>query len=258
MVYWYQGKLFEGDRLELAIDDPGLLYGATVFTTLRVYDEDYLHPQTAWHLHRSRLEDSLAALSWQPPNWQAVETSLVSLSRYYPVLRVTLFPDGRELTIGRSLPVDLTQRQANGIVATLGSYLNASRSLPALKTGNYLLPWQTMRHAADLGGKEAILTDANGNWLETTTGNLWGLVGGKWWTPSLDGQILPGICRDRLLAILADRGSLGGECSWDRQFVDRITSLRYSNSVVESIPIYEVRADDGNRHFHIRDFDLSN
>jgi 4-amino-4-deoxychorismate lyase len=37
-MYWYRGKLIESPTLKLDINDTRLLYGATVFTTLRVYN----------------------------------------------------------------------------------------------------------------------------------------------------------------------------------------------------------------------------
>jgi len=36
--------------------------------------------------------------------------------------------------------------------------------------------------------------DESGNWLETSTGNLWG---GGWWTP-LAAEIAPGVVRSQL------------------------------------------------------------
>ncbi|HCF27363.1 MAG TPA: 4-amino-4-deoxychorismate lyase, partial [Cyanobacteria bacterium UBA11049] len=49
------------------------------------------------------------------------------------------------------------------------------------------------------GAGEAILVDANGNWLETSTGNLWGWQNGCWWTPPLEAGILPGVVRQQLI-----------------------------------------------------------
>jgi 4-amino-4-deoxychorismate lyase len=40
-------------------------------------------------------------------------------------------------------------------------------------------------NAQKLNTQEAILVDAAGNWLETSTGNLWGWRDGSWWTPAL-------------------------------------------------------------------------
>ncbi|MEW6498638.1 MAG: 4-amino-4-deoxychorismate lyase, partial [Cyanobacteriota bacterium] len=116
-MFWYNGQLMDGSTLELAIDDPGLLYGATVFTTLRVYQQSLNHPLTHWQRHCSRLLSSLQTFGWQLPDWQRLREGAEVLSTSYPVLRITIFPDGREWITGRFLPPDLGQRQQQGITA---------------------------------------------------------------------------------------------------------------------------------------------
>ena len=114
--FWYDGQWRSGHELSLSISDPGLLYGATVFSTLRIY-EDLHHPATDWLAHYERLRQTLATFNWPMPDWERVEAGAVTVARYYPVVRVTLFADGREWITGRSLPVDLAQRQRQGITA---------------------------------------------------------------------------------------------------------------------------------------------
>ncbi len=58
-MYWYDGQLIEEDKICLPITDPGLIYGATVFTTLRVYEQSLQHRLTQWEAHCHRLEKSL-------------------------------------------------------------------------------------------------------------------------------------------------------------------------------------------------------
>jgi branched-subunit amino acid aminotransferase/4-amino-4-deoxychorismate lyase len=70
--YWYAGQLVAGDTLTLSINDPGLLFGATVFTTLRIYENDLDHPWTAWASHCQRLTRSLQAFHWPEPDWARV------------------------------------------------------------------------------------------------------------------------------------------------------------------------------------------
>jgi 4-amino-4-deoxychorismate lyase len=116
-IFWHNGNLIAGKTLELAIDDPGLLYGATVFTTLRVYDGNLDHPKTNWLAHLRRLSSSLQTFDWQMPNWERVRLGAQILTEHYPVLRITIFPDGRESITGRNLPADLTERKKYGIAA---------------------------------------------------------------------------------------------------------------------------------------------
>lgn len=244
-MYWYNGKLIDGETLELAIDDPGLLYGATVFSTLRVY-QSLDNPLTNWNGHCDRIRSSLLALGWQQPDWERSRYGAETLTKHFPILRITIFPDGREWITGRFLPVDLTQRQKNGIIALLIEPPLTpppgiiERSLPQHKTGNYLAAWLAMNKAKKFEAQEAILVDERGNWLETSTGNLWGWRDGKWWTPPIDGRILPGIMRSQLINWLVSQNQPVGEVAFNAEWVKGLSALAYSNSVVEVVPIHTV------------------
>jgi 4-amino-4-deoxychorismate lyase len=240
-MFWYDGQAEPGDIINLSITDPGLLYGATVFSTVRVY-EDLGQPRSAWKAHCDRLRQSIQAFNWVEPDWARLRRGADWLARDYPVLRVTIFPDGREWITGRSLPHDLRERQTQGITARIITDAG-SRSLASHKTGNYLTPWLGREMNA---GQEGILTNRQGHWRETLTGNLWGWADGKWYTPPLTGdlEILPGIQRDRLIQGLRCHNGMDNQVDdrtvWDESLIARLTSLAYSNCVVELIPIHTV------------------
>lgn len=246
MAYWYDGQWLESNKICLELGDPGLLYGATLFTTLRIWGGDWRSPRTAWSLHQERLSQSLTALGWSCPDWDRLHQGLERLSALYPVVRVTLFADGREWLTGRSLPADLADKQQRGIIAWLVPP-HQGRSLGFHKTGNYLGPWQALRHGPR-GTQEGILTAIDGRWLETCTGNLWGWGEGQWWTPPLTGEILPGIARQQITQYLRERGVAIGDRSWSQDWSQNLEWIGYSNSVVGLIPIREI---PGLRHWNI-------
>ncbi len=238
-IFWYNGSLIKTGFLELAIDDPGLLYGATVFTTMRVYQS--LDSQlTNWREHCDRLQRSLQTFGWQMPDWERLRQGALALIAFFPVLRITIFPDGREWITGRFIPADLTERQKMGIAAKLTDAPEFRRSLPNYKTGNYLPAWMALSQAHLAGAKEAILVDAFGNWLETSTGNIWGWQEGRWWTPPKEAGILAGVVRSQLISWLRYHYQPVGEAPWDASFVKRLEAIAYTNSVVEVIPIRAV------------------
>ncbi len=225
-----------GSQIHLEISDPGLLYGATVFSTLRIY-ATLTDVRTAWPVHQARLSQSLQEFGWDIPDWSLVGCGIQRVAGFHPVVRVTLFPDGREWITGRPLPVDLAQRQQQGIVAWVIDQTVGARSLPQHKTGNYLTPWLGLRLAQQQHAQEAILVDAQGNWRETCTGNLWGWADGIWYTPALDSGILPGITRDRLIRNLRWQNKKVVERTWDQSLIECFTLVAYSNCVVEVVPI---------------------
>jgi branched-subunit amino acid aminotransferase/4-amino-4-deoxychorismate lyase len=246
--FWYDGAWRSGHQITLDITEPGLLYGATVFSTLRIY-ENLADSRTAWGLHRSRLTQSLAEFGWTMPDWERVETGIGQIAD--PVVRVTIFPDGREWIVGRSLPEDLVQWQTEGITAWVMDQSVGTRSHPHHKTGNYLTPWFGLYAARSRGAQETILTDAQGNWLETCTGSLWGWADGVWHTPSLAAGILPGIARDRLISGLRCQNREVIELPWTPALIDDLRLLAYSNCVVEIIPIVQVRSAAKTREYPI-------
>jgi 4-amino-4-deoxychorismate lyase len=249
VIYWYNGKLIQSQSLELDINDPGLLYGATVFTTMRVYENSLDSNLTHWLLHCDRLSFSIKTFGWQEPDWNRLRQGAQILLKHFPVFRITLFPDGREWITGRLLPADLTAKQADGVVCAVAS-IELSRSLPAHKTGNYLSAWLAKTSSQQLAAQEAILVDGAGNWLETSTGNLWGWRDSCWWTPPLAVGILPGITRSQLVKWLQVQQQEVKQEPWTINLVAGFEAIAYSNSVVEIVPIHTVNQPTGSLEYN--------
>ncbi|QQE66925.1 hypothetical protein GFS31_36300 [Leptolyngbya sp. BL0902] len=243
MVYWFNGQPMEGDTISLAVNDPAFLYGATAFTTLRIYQHHLDHPLTGWDDHLQRLRRTIETFQWSAPDWDRVRQGANWVQQTFPVLRITCFPDGRELITGRPLPVDLSQKQRHGITAWVAMGEPYQRAIPNHKTGNYLGSWLALHQAQCQGAAEAILTDAAGHWLETSTGNLWGWGQGQWWTPPLADGLLPGIARQQMLAHLQNQGLPVCQDPWGPAVVSQLEGLAYTNAVVQIIPIHTVIAN---------------
>ncbi len=237
-MYWYNGELIESQFIQLPIDEPGLLFGATIFTTLRIYNNSLDSRLTNWEAHCKRLQYSVQKLNFQQPNWQNIRRGAEILINNYPILRITLFPNGKEWITGRLMPDGLVEKQKNGVSLTIAETAQY-RSLPFHKTGNYLAPWLAKKNALQQDAQEAILTDAAGNWLETSTGNLWGWRDRSWFTPPLSAGILPGIMREKLLNCLRFEYSVKEE-AFTPKLVKGFETLAYSNCVVEILPIHQV------------------
>lgn len=239
-MFWYNGKLVDAESLDLAITEPGLLYGATVFTTLRIYEQNLDHPLTHWQQHCDRVRSTLDLFQWQSPDWKRIRHGAETLMQSYSVLRITIFPNGREWIMGRELPDNLPSMQSDGVTAWVANSPEFQRTLAHCKTGNYLGAWLALQKAKELSSQEAILVNPRGNWLETSTGNLWGWYQGCWWTPPLNSGILPGIARSQLCSWLQQNGNLVAEAVWDDTLVQKLDAIAYSNSVMEIVPIHTV------------------
>ena len=238
-MYWYNGELIESETIQLPINEPGLLFGATIFTTLRVYDNSLDNRLTHWEAHQQRLLSSIQNLDFQQPSWQNIRRGAEILVNYYPILRITLFPNGKEWITGRLIPDNLMEKQKYGVKVTVRSNEHY-RSLPFYKTGYYLAPWLLKKYALKQDAQEAILTDAKGNWLETTTGNIWGWCDRCWFTPPLSAGILPGIMRGQIINWLRNHQCQVREETFTRKLVQEFAALAYTNCVVEILPIHQV------------------
>lgn len=249
-MFWYDGKFIDSQQIQLNIAAPGLLYGATAFTTMRIYEQSLEHPLTSWQAHCDRLKTTQESFGWQQPNWTNLRRGAELLLRHFPVLRMAIFPDGREWITGRNLPpLEVSQK---GITAWIAEGSLYRRSLAQHKTGNYLAAYLARDRALSLNAREAILLDADGNWLETSTGNLWGHKDGIWYTPSLDSGILPGIARSRWLNFLTAHNHRVVENTWSAEFSQSLEALSYSNCVVEMIPIKTVFGNKDRINYSIK------
>ena len=238
MTYWFAGHLYEGEQITLAASNPALAYGASVFTTMRIYENNLGHPLTAWDWHRDRISQSIHFFDWPQPDWQDVAKGCQAMLASYPVLRLTILANGQILITGRPLPSNLHQQQIDGVTVWVAQSPQYQRSLPDHKTGNYLPCWLAMQAAKSHGARDAILAALSGEWLETSTGNLWGYKAGQWWTPPLTSGLLPGISRARLLKSLADQAI--SDTPWTLDIVKQFECLAFSNCVVELLPIHTV------------------
>ncbi len=238
MTYWFAGQLYKGEQITIAVNNPALAYGASVFTTIRIYERSLEHPLTAWNRHCDRISKSLHFFDWPQPDWQEIAQGCQAMMVDYPVLRLTLLANGQAMVTGRPLPPNLHQQQREGVTVWVAQGPQFQRSLPGHKTSNYLPCWLALQAAKTNGARDAILTTPSGEWLETSTGNLWGYKAGQWWTPPLASGILPGISRTRLLHSFANQTII--DKPWTLELVNQFECLAYSNCVIELLPIHTV------------------
>lgn len=209
---------------------------------------------TQWQAHLERIKTSLNYFNWQQPNWDSISVGAELMKQHFPVLRITVFPDGKEWIIGRMLPSDLVSKQKHGIIASIVQ--DYYRSLPRHKTGNYLAPILAKADAQNQNYQEAIFIDDIGNWLETTTGNLWGWKDNCWWTPPINAGVLPGIARQYIRTSLIKQNQIVREDVWTQELVSSFKTLANSNCVVEIIPIHTVIQSTGKLTYDIEHFSL--
>ena len=215
-------------RLELDVDDPGLMLGLGVFETLRTYGGRPFRLGA----HLDRLEASARALGAPCPRSSIEDEIGRALEAWSPGVeanvRVTLLQSGRRVVRVCALsPVSGPARCA-------------------------LLPWEpapslpgwikhTSRAASALAIRppmtEALRVDRQGYLLEGTRSNIIGVQRGVLRTPPLDGRILAGVTRLALLEVAAglglpiDEAPVPAATPFDELYV--CSTLRELQAVVE-------------------------
>lgn len=256
-TYWYDGQPVVGNTITLPIDNLGLIRGATLFTTMRIHHR-LDHPATQWDAHRDRLRHAITHLKFMPPNWDRIVAGVEYMVQHYPIVRIVVFPDGVEWVTGRSLSPDLGRKQTQGITVWVAPP-DYQRTLPQYKSSSYLAPWLAAREGHDRNAEETILTNHEGHWLETATGNLWGYGEGQWWIPPLfktlagdrqTGQRLPGTSQNFMVQLLEDAGHRVTPRPWTPDWVVGLEAIAYSNSGVGLIPIRQVLDTQNNPIWH--------
>ncbi|HXA79961.1 MAG TPA: aminotransferase class IV [Opitutaceae bacterium] len=105
-----------------------------------------------------------------------------------------------------------------------------------LKTVNYLGNLQAKQAAVAAGCDEALFIDSAGQILEGSTSNVFVVKGGEVLTPPLDGRILPGIARSRVLQLLKN----GRECAVPSQSLSDADEVFVTNALLGVMPVSAV------------------
>ena len=251
-TYWYDGQPVVSDTITIPIDDPGLLRGVNLFTTLRVH-HTLDHPATQWPAHCDRLRTTIETFNFTPPNWDHIRAGAEYIHQHYPVVRILVFPNGIEWITGRLIPSDLDRKHTEGITAWLAPP-EYQRAMPQYKSTSYLASWIGDREGRARNAEATILTNPDGHWLETTTGSLWGYRDGQWWVPpqfteTKDGrplaQRLSSTTQNFIIQLLEKEGQTVGLRPWTPDWVPQLEAITYGSTITGAVPIRRVLDSDG-------------
>ncbi len=190
------------------VDDGALWTGAGVFETLRTVTTASGRRVLCLDDHLDRLASSAAFFGWA---WDraATERELRGLAATEPSgdlkLNVLLTESQRLL---RALPLDLARIGAPARCATMP--VAPIPWLPGHVKHTSRVGWLlAVRQASRTLGEpvdEVIWRDEAGCWTEANRSNLIAIRGGELWTAPLDGRILAGVTRARVLAAARSLG----------------------------------------------------
>jgi branched-chain amino acid aminotransferase len=220
------GRIVDQEHARVSVFDHGFLYGEGVYETLRTYDaQPFLLDR---HLRRLRNSASMLALPI-PVGDADIETRIRDTMRAggftggagpeaYIRLLVTrgvgeLSYDPAACTEPTILVIvkphidTLQEVYEHGVTATLVSTVrnHPGTVSPLIKSNNLLNNALAMQEAVRRGAFEGIMRNYRGELAECTTSNLFMVRNGAALTPPLDAGLLPGITRELLFEIGAER-----------------------------------------------------
>jgi branched-subunit amino acid aminotransferase/4-amino-4-deoxychorismate lyase len=105
-----------------------------------------------------------------------------------------------------------------------------------LKTVNCLGNLQAKQAAKAAGCDEALFIDSVGQILEGAMSNIFVVKGGEVLTPPLDGRVLPGVARGRVLQLLKN----GRECAVPGQLLSEADEIFVTNVLLGVMPVVAV------------------
>jgi branched-chain amino acid aminotransferase len=130
-----------------------------------------------------------------------------------------------------------------GVAVKVSSWQRlAPNTMPAMaKASSNYMNSQLMKMEALVDGyAEAVALDVNGFVSEGSGQNLFAVIKGELYTPTLANSILAGITRDTVLTLARDAGLVIHECSMPREMLYMADELFYSGTAVEVTPITSV------------------
>lgn len=170
--------------------DEGLAFGRGAFETLRVTDRPRFLER-----HCARLNATLSALGLTrriDPSEIAQLTDLHNLRNC--VLKI-LATEQNELLVTRPFPYTAAQYRQGFRLVTAKSHRRTDAKWVAHKTLNYLENLTAREEAIRMGADDALFRNERGDVAETSSGNLFAVMGDRLVTPDPSSGLLPGILR---------------------------------------------------------------
>jgi branched-chain amino acid aminotransferase len=212
---WLDGGLKERRDAAISIDDRGFTLADGLFETVRTEGARALWLDD----HLARLRAGAAVIGLAPPCDDAAIRHAVDALLHEPdapaegALRLTLTRGPAAMrglwdasaTAAPTLLLTLAPRAAGGpaaLVVAETTRRNERSPLSACKTLAYGDNLLARREALARGATDALLLNTRDRVACTTVGNVFLRIGGRWVTPAEGEGLLPGLARQRLVALL--------------------------------------------------------
>jgi branched-chain amino acid aminotransferase len=216
---YLDGKIVPASRAGIPVSDRAVLYGDSVFETVRAYNGRPF--RLARHLERLEEGCRLTRMTLPIPPAE-IERAVADLIKANGLdrgcdsyIRVTVTggpsagpkglerpgPQGIFIIVHEYEPPSEEDYQRGIAIAISGIKRNASSPLSSLKTGNCMDGLFARQEARDRGLDDSVMLTTAGNIAEGTTWNIFMVKEGELLTPNMGCGFLPGITREAVIEV---------------------------------------------------------
>jgi branched-chain amino acid aminotransferase len=250
-MLWVRGELVRDDALTVSVLDRTFEHGLGLFETFRTWNG---HP-TLLERHVERLKASARALglSLEPgqlPDCRAVVELIAASRDVIPAghdarVRITLSgglattPPSGSLLWMTAGPLPAPHPSA-GVIISKSFEVAADDPLARHKTLNYWRRRIAHSEAIAAGADEILCATHDGCICETSRSNIFLVEGGRLFTPTLDGPLLPGVMRQVVLEKAGEAGLEVEEASLPVERIRRADEAFLTNSLRGTLPVAQL------------------
>jgi len=227
-VLWYDGQVLESNSVSFDLSDRGLVLGDGLFETLPAFNGIPFLLKA--HVDRMVVAAERIGMEMAREPLESVLLQLASADKTACVIRLSatrgtgprgLLPpkDAKPLIFATRSPWQRHLAFGEATLVTSTIRRNATSPASSMKTLSYLDNVLAFQEAQSKGADDALLLSLDGNAACTSMANLFVLKENQLVTPSLDGNILPGIVRQ---FVIDHAASIGIQVVERRLHIDEI------------------------------------
>jgi branched-subunit amino acid aminotransferase/4-amino-4-deoxychorismate lyase len=233
------GRLLEAGEARISPLGDGFMFGLGLFETIKVLSgRPVFFSDHFERLRRSAGELGLPFTAAAGELRARCGQCLTANGLDEGSLKIVLFQDTDgpgELIVARKKTY-LAEHYERGFALKTFPAGQREGKLFGFKTVNYLKNLQAKQAAQAAGCDEALFIDSTGQVLEGAASNVFVVKGGEVLTPPLDGRILPGIARSRVLQLLKN----GREYAVPVQLLSGADEVFVTNALLGVMPVAAV------------------
>lgn len=220
------------------LDDDRIFLGEGLFETIRVDEQQACYPLHHWQrMYQSAnllgIPFDLSFKTWLQQLAQCISIAQIKTGGIKVILSGGSAPRGLDARGDTSSILFKGFRykpQRSALRLVRAPWLrDANNPIYQLKSVNYLESIMARRHALSCGADDALFFNLKSHLCETTIANIFLVMQGQLFTPSLEDGVLAGIIRGRLLNLCDDLGIACNETALDSSMLRKADAVFVTN-----------------------------